>query len=174
MKRDGCKPECPDGFHHHIAVGVTRELATAAYERGDWEPQPRADEPAPSRPRKSTPRGLPRMREHTRSLLLNALRGDGTIEATIRVSTCRAMRVLPWDIGYEHTSRITAGDGRPTGQAAVDAAYRAAVIEPMAAHLSQHLAAPAGLTFESQEFRPLRLAFPDEATTADPNGDPTA
>ena len=28
------------------------------------------------RPRKSTPRGLPRMREHTRSLLLNALRGD--------------------------------------------------------------------------------------------------
>lgn len=36
--RQGCKPECPTGFHYHTAVGVTSESTVAAYERGDWTP----------------------------------------------------------------------------------------------------------------------------------------
>lgn len=47
------------------------------------------------RPRKSTPRGLPRMREHIRTLLLGALRGDGTPRSAARIAVCRAYRVLP-------------------------------------------------------------------------------
>jgi hypothetical protein len=57
----------------------------------------------PSRPRKSAPRGLPRMREHTRSLLLNALRGDGTPRSAARIAVCRAYRVLPGEIGLSPT-----------------------------------------------------------------------
>jgi hypothetical protein len=57
----------------------------------------------PSRPRKSTPRGLPRMREHTRSLLLGALRGDGTPRSAARIAVCRAYRVLPGEIGLTTT-----------------------------------------------------------------------
>lgn len=129
--------------------------------------------PLPKRERKSNPRGLPRMREHTISLLLGALRGDGSLEATIRVSTCRAMRVLPWDIGHAHTSRITAGDGKPTGMAAVEAAYREHVIEPLAGFLSQGL--PDGLEFvvsEDPRGTQIELAHPT-SPWIDPNGDPT-
>lgn len=35
----GCKPECPTGFHYHTAFGVTHEMTVAAYERGNWVPQ---------------------------------------------------------------------------------------------------------------------------------------
>lgn len=44
-------------------------------------------------------RGPQRMREHTRSLLLNALRGDGTPHGAARIAICRAYRVLPDEIG---------------------------------------------------------------------------
>jgi hypothetical protein len=63
----------------------------------------------PNRPRKSAPRGVPRMREHTRSLLLNALRGDGTPRSAARIAVCRAYRVLPGEIGLTPLGRITDG-----------------------------------------------------------------
>jgi hypothetical protein len=63
----------------------------------------------PGRRRKSAPRGLPRMREHTRSLLLNALRGDGTPRSAARIAVCRAYRVLPGEIGLTTTCTETNG-----------------------------------------------------------------
>lgn len=87
-------------------------------------------------------RGPQRMREHTYTLLLNALRSDGTLDSTIQVQTCKAYRVLPWDIGLRAQSSDVEVPKRVT-QADLADAYRDYVIEPIESYISKGLASPA-------------------------------
>jgi hypothetical protein len=61
-----------------------------------------------------------RMRYYTYSLLINALRSDGTYASLIQVQTCKAFRVLPWDVGFAHASRVTV---EPPGQTVGEATW---------------------------------------------------
>lgn len=92
----------------------------------------------PRRPRKSTPRGVPRMREHTRSLLINALRSDGTLSSTITVQTCKAYRVLPWDIGFRPQNSTEEPPPLITREEVEDA-HHAYVIEPIKGYVEESL-----------------------------------
>ncbi|HEY8977867.1 MAG TPA: hypothetical protein VIN75_26870 [Burkholderiaceae bacterium] len=115
----------------------------------------------PGLPRKSAPRGLPRMRKHRRELLINALRPDGTPESAIRVQVLKAYRVLPDDIGLTWAGRVTDGLVSAEQMRADFAADMAADAEIIAAEPSFNL--PTGLEF----------AFEADAADTDPNGEPT-
>lgn len=147
---------------------ITDEQAAEWQRAWDWtvvnDPAPRRIMRLPQRPvftprlRKFTPRGVPRMREHTRSLLINALRSDGTPSGNARVQTLRAFRVLPWEIGFDYASRIAAGVRTRDEILAEFAADAAADLGIIAAELSFHL--PEG----------LELVLSDEQADTDPNG----
>ena len=98
------------------------------------------------RPRKSPPRGAPRMRKHRRELLINALRWDGPYAAA------KAYRILPDELGL--------GADGPTGQASVDAAFAEHVIKPTVRALPRLMGLPDGI-----EFR-----FEHVIEPTDPNG----
>ncbi len=143
-----------DRMHHHIP-GWTEQvhaeleaLLRAAYDGPKhiylpdrataWLVDPKAN------PRRRT-RGPQRMREHTRSLLLNALRSDGTLESTIQVQTCKAYRVLPWDIGLRPQDSSVETPKLVT-RADVEASYVEHVAEPIMNYLTDAL--PDGLEFK--------------------------
>lgn len=134
--------------------------------RAEWTPRP-------SRPRKSSPRGHARMREHTRSLLLNALRGDGTPRSAARIAICRAYRVLPDEIGLSHVGRIADGIRSAEEIREGFAADMAADLGIITADLSFDL--PDGLEFavsEDPRGTQIELARPP-TPWIDPNGAPT-
>lgn len=35
---EGCRPQCPQGFHYHQAIGHTSEGVVENYEAGRWAP----------------------------------------------------------------------------------------------------------------------------------------
>lgn len=86
-----------------------------------------------------------RMRWHTYSLLIHALRSDGTMGSTICVQTCKAYRGLPWDIGFPHASLVTGTAPDGTTSAETVAEDVAADMGIVAAELS--FLAPPGLEF---------------------------
>jgi hypothetical protein len=90
-------------------------------------------------------RGPQRMREHTYSLLLNALRSDGTPESTIQVQTCKAYRVLPWDIGLRAQNSAVEVP-KPVTRADVEHSYFEHVAEPLLRHVQPFL--PEGLEYK--------------------------
>lgn len=96
-------------------------------------------------PRKSPPRGVPRMRKHRRELLINALRWDGPYAAA------KAYRILPDELGL----------GEPlVTEADVTAAYLEHVIRPTMGALPRSMGLPDGI-----EFR-----FEPDTDPTDPNG----
>lgn len=146
-----------DRMHHHIPgwTGATRaglEAALRAAYDGPkhwlvpdratvWMVDPKAD------PRRRT-RGPERMREHTRSLLLNALRSDGTLGSTIQVQTCKAFRILPWEIGLRaQDSSVEAP--KITTRADVERSWFEHVADPLIRHVQADL--PDGLQLKLTE-----------------------
>lgn len=127
----------------------------------------------PSRPRKSTPRGLPRMREHTRTLLLNALGDDGTFENHIQIRTCKALRVLPWHIGLRAQDSSIEVPKRTTCKD-VDDAFFEHIVRPAMLALPRALGADALEFVLSEDPRGTQIDLGCPATPwIDPNGDPS-
>jgi hypothetical protein len=128
--------------------------------------------PGPERRPTRAERRRNRMREHTRTLLINALRSDGTYGSHIRVQICKMYRVLPWDIGFAHASRITDGiTSADEIRAEKGLALKQRTAEA-AATLNDQILGPMlwDLQLETDtDVEPgLHFEFTDEANTTDP------
>lgn len=173
-----------DRMHHHIpgwteATRAGLEAALRAAHDGPkhwvvpdraavWMVDPKED------PRRRA-RGPQRMREHTRSLLINALRSDGTLESTIQVQTCKAFRILPWDIGLR-AQDSAAEVPKPTTHADVAAAYVEHVASPIADYIAKGLLTPEQVRFaygtdlpETDSERELRMRLTNRDSHYDPS-----
>ncbi len=113
-----------------------------------------------------------RQRKHTHNLLIDALRSDGTPGSTIRVRTCKAFRVLPWEIGLPWSGRMTAGLVTADEIRASEGIAVKQRADEMAATLNEHVLGP--LLWDLQletgaDIEPgLRFEFTDDTDLTDP------
>jgi hypothetical protein len=125
------------GWTEHFTAELEALWQEARTGPAVWLPPSKLPQARPTRLERRTDR----MREHTRTLLLNALRPDGTHGSLIQVQTCKAYRALPWEIGLRGQDSAVETP-KPVTRADIEHAYFENVIDPIAAYVGKGLLNP--------------------------------